>query len=57
MSIVHIAIFVLHFGRNASFISFIGICLRSIYLASLSPAFFIAGSTIGNNSGFRAITF
>lgn len=47
MIIVHISIFVLHFGRNASFIYFTGICRRSIYLAYLSPAFLIAGSTIG----------
>jgi hypothetical protein len=53
----HISIFVLHFGRIASLIYFMGIdCLR-VYFISLSPAFFIAGSMIGKSYLFLAITF
>lgn len=53
----HISIFVLHFGRIASLIYFIGIACLRVYFISLSPAFFIAGSIIGKSYLLREITF
>lgn len=55
--IFHICTFVLHFGRIASLIYLIGIEARRTFFASSSPAFFIAGSTIGNNYNGLERTF